>query len=267
VSGITIDLSGRGVIVAGAGGGGIGTAVCELLVAAGARVTALDVDASRLESVPAAVRHVVDVRSPQAVNDVVGEAESLWGLVHVAGGTRPEQWERTERVADVTFEDVVALNLNAALTTSQAVASRLIDTGSGGSIVHLASTAGLSSLPFGAAYAAAKAGMLALMRTQAVEWGRYGVRVNAIAAGSVRTPKNARETTDDAADVIPLRRRGEPIDIARAVLFLLSDLAAWITGHTLVADGGVHARPSFLDSEEMPVFVRDAELRARLRAP
>src|SRR5205823_6478672 len=132
----------------------------------------------------------------------------------------------------------------------------------------LASIAAVSALPFGAAYAAAKAGLLALTRTQAVEWGPHGVRVNAIAAGTVRTPKNAGYTGDDDPRddaSVPLRRRGVPDDVAGAALFLVSDLASFVTGHTLVVDGGASVRPAFLDDDDLPVFVRDATLRARLR--
>ena len=177
--------------------------------------------------------------------------------------------------------------------TSSAVAARLVEQGTGGSIVHLASIAGLSAMPFVAGYAAAKAGLLALVRTMAVELGRHGVRVNAVAAGTIRTPKNqgagraapptrpagagARDgdpgaqsfevDTPEERAAIPLGRRGLPADVAGAVLFLLSDLAAYVTGHTLVVDGGLSARPSFLGPDDLPVFVHDDALRARLLDP
>ena len=263
-------------MVAGAGGGGIGTAVCRSLVAAGARVVALDVDEARLEAATELGErvepHVCDVREPDAVERACEHARVLDGLVHVAGGLRLDQWSPTVDLAPTVFDDVLALNLRAALVTSQVVARRLIASGRGGAIVHLASIAALSSMPFGAAYATAKAGLLALARTQAVEWARHGIRVNAVAAGSVMTPKNARETahTDDgdagaAHTAIPLGRRATPDDIASAVLYLCSDLAAFVTGHTLVVDGGSSVRPSFLDDDDLPVFVTDPALRARLR--
>jgi NAD(P)-dependent dehydrogenase (short-subunit alcohol dehydrogenase family) len=123
-------------------------------------------------------------------------------------------------------------------------------------------------MPFGVPYAAAKAGLLALMRTAALELGGAGVRVNAVAAGTVRTAKNrasspAVDTPEERA-VLPLGRRGQPVDIAGAVLYLLSDLAGFVTGHTLVVDGGSSARPSYLDADNLPVFVHDEALRNRL---
>jgi NAD(P)-dependent dehydrogenase (short-subunit alcohol dehydrogenase family) len=265
---LAIDLDGRRFVVAGAGGGGIGTAVCRALVAAGARVVALDNDETRLAAAAAigdAVTPLVcDVRDADALEQTLG-ATPLDGLVHVAGGLRLDQWAPTSAVPLTSFDDVLALNLRAALVTSQAAARRIIAQGTDGVIVHVASIAALGAMPFGAAYAVAKAGLLALTRTQAVEWGRRRIRVNAVAAGTIATPKNARESAGDAAnDVIPLGRRGTPDDVAGAVAYLCSDLARFITGHTLVVDGGSSVRPSYLDDDDLPVFVTDSDLRARL---
>jgi NAD(P)-dependent dehydrogenase (short-subunit alcohol dehydrogenase family) len=271
-----LNLSGRSVVVAGAGGGGIGTAVCRFLAEAGATVVAWDLDPDRLAVSERALRDlngphhfaVVDVRDADAVDQAVQAAESLHGLVHVAGGLRPDQWAPLLEVTPAAFDEVIHLNLASAFVTSKAVAARLVEQGTGGSIVHIASIAGLSAMPFGAAYSAAKAGMVALTRTAALEWGPYGIRVNAVAPGTVRVPRNQSESTDEDSveerAAIPLGRRGQPEDIAGAVVFLLSDLAGFVTGQVLVVDGGSSARPSYLDAANLPVFVRDAELRARL---
>jgi NAD(P)-dependent dehydrogenase (short-subunit alcohol dehydrogenase family) len=137
--------------------------------------------------------------------------------------------------------------------------------------VLISSISGTQAMPFGAPYAAAKAGILAFVRTAALELGPVGVRVNAVAPGTIRTAHSEQGTpTVDSLEeqlAIPLRRRGSPADIAGAVLYLLSDLAAFVSGHTLVVDGGSSARPSFLDAENVPVFVRSAELRDRLLQP
>jgi NAD(P)-dependent dehydrogenase (short-subunit alcohol dehydrogenase family) len=277
-----LGLGGRVVVVAGAGGGGIGTAICRVVAEAGGSVAAVDVDGDRLGAVEMALAGtsgphrllVADVRRPDEVEQAVASAEDLGrlhGLVHVAGGLAPDLWGPVLSVAPAAFDQVLELNLRAALLTSRAVGARLVAARSG-SIVHLSSIVGLSALPFGAAYAVAKSAMLALMRTEALEWARFGVRVNAVAAGTIRTPASDSHRSDSPdADAerqaVPLGRRGEPEDVAGAALFLLSDLAGWITGQVVVVDGGSSTRPSFLDRDDLPVFVADSPLRQRLGGP
>jgi 3-oxoacyl-[acyl-carrier protein] reductase len=282
-----LALDGRVVVVAGAGGGGIGTAVCRAVAEAGASVLALDIRSEAMASVEetlgaTAARHrsvVADVRDPVQVAAAVDEAGSmgtLHGLVHVAGGLGPAQWAPLLSMPLDTWDEVVALNLRAALVCMRAVAARLVAGETGGSIVSVSSVAGLSAMPFGASYAASKAGLISLTRTAALEWGRFRIRVNTVAPGTVRTPKNAAGTVPGCGDhsdddlsageraALPLGRRGVPDDIAGAALFLLSDLSSWITGQVLAVDGGSSARPSFLDDDDLPVFVHNEQLRRAL---
>ena len=170
-----------------------------------------------------------------------------------------------------TFDDIVRLNLNSPFLSSQAVAALPRRAGHAGQhrAHHVARR--VASMPFGAAYGAAKAALIALTRTEALEWGRRGIRVNAVVCGTIRTPRSdthapAASDTDLERDAIPLGRRGVPDDIAGAVLFLLSDLAAFVSGHVLVVDGASSVKPSYLDADNLPVFVHDDALRSTARA-
>ena len=276
MSAVELGVGDRTVVVAGAGGGGIGTAVSAALVHAGATVLGFDIDRDALAATEQAtadarfVPTVADATDVDAVERAFGALDGLpplHGLVHVVGGMPIGDWSSVTDMPAERFAAVVAFNLQSSFVTAQAVARRLVDAGSPGSIVLLSSISGMQAMPFGAPYAAAKAAILAFVRTAALELGPHGVRVNAVAPGTIRA--SASGAPDSVAEqlAIPLRRRGTPDDIAGAVLYLLSDAAGFVTGHTLVVDGGSSVRPSFLDDDDLPVFVHDAGLRARLLQP
>lgn len=270
-------LEGRTVLVVGAGGGGIGTRIAWTLAEAGARVVAVDREpealARVLEGAPSGgdlVGEHCDASDPDAVRALVeGAAQGpkpLHGLVNVVGGLPLDRWHALLDDDDENFDALLESNLRIALRTSRAFARALAASGGGGSLVQIASIAALEGMPYGAGYAAAKAGLLSLTRTMALEWGALGLRVNAVAPGSVAVPRaSAPADAERDARTFPLQRRGVPADVANAVLFLLSDLSGWITGQVLTVDGGVSIKPSYLDDEDLPVFVQDGRLRERLR--
>ncbi|HEX6004615.1 MAG TPA: SDR family oxidoreductase, partial [Burkholderiales bacterium] len=151
--------------------------------------------------------------------------------------TTAEQWQST-----------LDIKLKAAFFLSQRLARRWVAAARGGSIVSIASTHGLVGYPQRAAYGIAKAGMMHMTRALAVEWAGYGIRVNAIAPGTVDTPsREAHFSADPAAreaivSRVPLRRFAEMAEVAAAVCYLVSPAAQYVTGHTLVLDGGLTAQ-------------------------
>ena len=272
-----LSLAGRGVVVVGAGGGGIGTAIARLVASEGAFVTAVDRDETALDQAMAAIeaaggrgqRCLIDAASADGAREIMAFAArggaALHGLVNVVGGLPVTRWASLLDYSEETLDLLLKTNLKVAFLTSQAFARALSEKKQPGSIVQIATIAALQGMPFGAGYATSKAGLLALSRTMTLEWGPLGIRVNAVAPGTIQVPKNAGsgETAQDRA-VIPMGRRGTPDDIAGAVLFLLSDLSKWISGQLLAVDGGASIRPGYLDDTGLPVFVRDPGIRERL---
>jgi len=272
-----LSLAGRGVVVVGAGGGGIGTAIVRMVASEGAFVTAVDRDAAALDQAMAAVeavgargqRCLLDAGSAEGAREIMAVAARggapLHGLVNVVGGLPSDRWSSLLDYSEETLDLLLRSNLKVAFQTSQAFARALSASGQGGSIVQIATIAALQGMPYGAGYATSKAALLALARTMALEWGPLGIRVNAVAPGTIQVPKNAGsgETAQDRA-VIPMGRRGKPEDIAGAVLYLLSDLAAWVTGQLIPVDGGASIRPGYLDEAGLPVFVRDPVVRKKI---
>ncbi|MCX6588080.1 MAG: SDR family oxidoreductase [Acidobacteria bacterium] len=224
-----IDLSGRHAIVTG-GAHGIGRAMAQTLSACGAAVTVFD-----LESSPPV--NVTDWGSLAAAF-AAGPAPDI---VMINAGTafvRPIA-ETTREVWDKT----VTLNLTAAFETLQAAAGRMRAAGRPGAIVLTASTNSYDGEENLIAYNATKAGVLGIVHTAANELGPYGIRVNAVNPGLIRTRLTAEAFNTESVikeyfRAIPMGRGGEPEEVAKAAVFLASDWASYITGATLLVDGG-----------------------------
>jgi len=248
----TINLHGKVALICGAGAGGIGSAVTRVLAAAGACVAAVDVtdelnEATRRELAEAGFdcqtfrADLMDAGAAAKVVDrVLERMERIEILVNVAGGTRHHQWSALEDTPDAVIREVFALNLSYVMRLGADAARHMIAAGRGGAIVNFASISGLRSAPYHGPYGAAKAGVSAITETMAVEWARHGIRVNAIAPGSVRTPRVLAFTqgADPQANADG-RRSVTTEEIAHGVLFLVSDLASGITGQTLTIDAGL----------------------------
>lgn len=242
----------RRVLVAG-GAHGIGGAIVDRLATDGSLVACADVDltaagrrATRLAAAGATVVPLaMDVTDPTAVATAVEGAEQhlggLDGLVYAAGVTATAP---ATEVSLAQWRRVLAVNLDGAFLVAAAVAPRLT---TGGAVVFIGSQLASAAMAGKAAYIASKGGIEALTRALAVEWAPHGVRVVCLAPGPVRAGMLLDRLGDDpatlaaAAGSVPLGRLGDPSEIAGAACFLLSDDASFITGETLVADGGYRA--------------------------
>jgi NAD(P)-dependent dehydrogenase (short-subunit alcohol dehydrogenase family) len=244
-------FSGKVVLVTGAGQG-IGRATVERFVAEGAKVCALDGDASRLDEtvrVLASSGGVVegvtgDISRRRDVHSAVQRCVERFGgldvLVANAGITSVQP---LLDIDDASWQRVLDVNLTGTFLCTQE-AARVMAKSGGGAIVVTASTNAFWVEANLAAYNASKAGVVALVRTAALDLAGFGIRVNAVEPGVVRTRLAAFVTEDPvaAADYlkrIPLNRFADPGEVAESVLFLASKEAAYITGQTLVLDGGL----------------------------
>lgn len=241
-----IDLTGQRAFVTG-GGRGIGAAIAQRLVEAGAAVTIGDID-------PASANFASSIGAKFAVCDISDSAD-LEAALDEAGGNAGVHivvnnagiFPTTGPMIDVTDDFVhrmLDINVRALFSVSREAAKRMPD---GGSIVNLASVAGLAGGANISAYSASKAAVIALTRAFAKELGPRGVRVNAIAPGIIDTPGVQDQLGPLRAGGVDIKQRiaanplgiaGQPDHVARVALFLTSGLAEFVTGHTLVVDGG-----------------------------
>jgi NAD(P)-dependent dehydrogenase (short-subunit alcohol dehydrogenase family) len=245
---VIADVRGRSVLVVG-GGRGIGRAIAERFAELGADVALTGRDAARTAEAAASLAgahsakvtaHTLDVTDRARLRQVVGDLRAE-ALVYNAGIS--PSYRSAEKVGEDDWDEILATNLTGAFVAAQAFARSLIERGRPGSIVFIGSVNSVVGDPRLVAYTASKAGLAGMAKTMALDWARYGIRVNTVAPGYVATDLTAGLRGNDRllrslTDRTPQKRVAEPGEIADLVVFLASDSASFVTGVVYPIDGG-----------------------------
>jgi NAD(P)-dependent dehydrogenase (short-subunit alcohol dehydrogenase family) len=245
-------LKGQVAVITG-GGTGIGLAIAKRLGALGARIAIASRDSANLETGCAALRESgvdalaiqLDVRKPEQVDEMVERTVKHFGsldlLVNNAAGNFIC---RAEELSPNGWNAVIGIVLNGTFYCSRAVGRYMIERKRGGSIVSILANYVWTGSPGTIHSAAAKAGVMSMTQTLAVEWAPHGIRVNAVAPGPIESPGaakqlwNSPEAVERITRMVPLRRWGAPAEVADAVAFLAAPQSGYITGEVLTIDGG-----------------------------
>ena len=275
-----LKFDGRIVVVTGAAGGGIGTSVTRMLAEAGATVVAVSrsqekiakniapLIAKGLSIVPVVADTSTDEGVAATMEQVRRTKGTLYGLANIAGGAAGSTWMRATRVTRSDWRALFNQNLETMFFMSQAVAAELREKHLPGSIVSVSSISGMNTAPYHLAYGAAKAAVVAVTRTLAVELAPENIRVNAIAPGTTLTPGASAYIDDDPERdrrAVAMGRRAHADEQAGAILFFLSDLSSYITGQTVLVDGGLNLKWTHLGADNTSLFLKDENFRAAIK--
>jgi NAD(P)-dependent dehydrogenase (short-subunit alcohol dehydrogenase family) len=231
-------------------GGGVALGFADM----GADIVIVDRDEAAAEATASEIRcrdrkglvALSDAREKESVTAVLEKAVNEFGridiLVNNAGGMFRAD---ISEISEGGWDAIIRANLKTTFLWSKAVSAVMMEKQTRGSIINIASVDGLCGSPGSAAYGAAKAAVISFTQSLAMELASYHIRVNAIAPGMIDTPGTSKWMTPEReqkiAEYVPLSRRGTPADVAGAAIYLASDCADYVTGTTLVVDGGIMA--------------------------
>ena len=245
---LAIDLTGKVILICGAGRGGISGATARAATQAGATIVALDREQALLDEVREDVEALggtistllVDLTDEAALQQVVpriiAEHGRIDGVANVAGGTREEEWMPLDETPLASFRQTLAINFDYVFLICRDAAKAMIAAGHGGSLVNIGSISALAAAPWHGPYGAGKSAISALTRTMANEWHEFGIRANTVSPGGVMTTRvanrrKAANVVDDGGVIFTM-----PEELAHMIVFLLSDLANGVSGQTIVVD-------------------------------
>ena len=246
---LNADLGGKRIMMTGASSG-IGAHFAQTIARSGGEALMCARNAARLESLASEIRaaggkasaYAMDVRDTASVRAAVEAALQGGPINALVNNSGIANGKPLERESDGEWDDVIATNLTGARNVAVEVARRMIAEGSGGSIVNIASILGFRQGMHVSAYATSKAGLVQLTKQMALEWARYGIRVNALAPGYIDTPINDGYLASEAGKAmlkrVPQRRIGLLEDLDGPLLLLLSSASAYMTGAVIPVDGG-----------------------------
>jgi gluconate 5-dehydrogenase len=248
------DLTGKSALVTG-GSKGIGFGMAQALAHAGADIVIVSRNLAEGETAARQMRDMgrksialsCDVTSPVQVSEMVKKAVEAFGKIDILLNNAGMNIRKpVTEIAEEDWDKVLDTNLKGIFLVAQAVGREMIKRKSG-KVINIASIFGVVGIPWLASYCSSKGGVVQLTRVLALEWAQYNINVNCIGPAYIRTPMTAgwlndKERLDAILSCTPLGRLGEVEDLAGPVVFLASDWSNYVTGHTLLVDGGWAAR-------------------------
>jgi len=264
----SLKLDGRVVLVAGAGGGGLGTTVCRMAAEQGATVVAADRTQAKLDQDIAPllaeglqiIPVVADLQTEEGIAAAMAAAcaapGTLYGLVTMVGGSSAQTWAPATKMSRAAWHEMFSKNLESMFFMAQAFAAELLAQGLPGAIVAVSSISGLGTGPYHIGYATAKAAIPPVVRTMALELAKANIRVNAVAPAAMIGPKSLLPPNPELEGrAIPMGRQGQHGEVAASIMFLLTDMSSYVTGQCLTVDGGITLRHGHLAGDNTPVMV------------